>query len=1523
MINISFEEPEIRQEPDLPLPIEGQSYPYNQIANPRRFEELIYSIFREKISIGDFENFDTISLMSGVRDKGRDCALFIEGKAHGLIQCKQYKENYTKEDFGLEITKFALYSLLHERLIHSKESFTYFIVASSGFSGECSDFIDDFSGNIINEPRLDRWVTKNLAAPTLAPLRLQERTEEVRSILSSIKVRKFIPADLDTFLSDEKISMLTPLFFGIRTVTDNSKVEALLKALKPELSSSDILSQLSRGSVGLNVERNEFEGIPGSHIVREETGELLQWILADSQRDEHGKPLNICLLAGQAGHGKTIILKDLYDDVCKLNIPVLGLKVDKLYHYTILDLQDNLGLSLPIYDFFEACGKHFPLTVVLVDQIDALSQSMSSDRRYLNVYKSLIDNLAKKENIKIVISVRTSDLNYDPSLRVYNGVKTVKTKILNEAQVLEQLAKIGILPHQIPKKLLELLRTPSHFNVFSRIALNSKNSFQATSVQDLYFELWATKVTHISKGIPVEPTRVKQLLYKVSEKMFELQRIVVSEYPFEDFAPELRYLESELILTNEAKQLQFFHQSFYDFVFAKEFVENGKDLVKYIIEAEQSIQIRSAVKMMLGYLRDYDHHQYIETIEGILWNKEIFFHIKHVALSIIHSQEVPTDQEIRTVLKSFQHSMLFANLFFEQAWAKVWFDVSREHSLLNALRIIDPSLLFDTWGHASEQDIGYLRHICLAFVRRFLDEGDDRDVWEFVRTIEDQSIWENVLYSARKWAEPIQYEIFNLCTDFESRDPFAYYHVLSNIAKANPEFALERLEILLPQHYGSAKRKREYDEREVLKELASSVPEKLFPILFRIIEADIENGNEQDEYLTRDYRFRTVDLVHDEHLEGSEFLYKLLAQCLRLAAERKAHSFSSFYKANRVSKLDSVLRLLIYSLNGNEKMYSDEIYKLSKWFIETRQDMIDSRVSYELRVVLGKAIPYFAKDQASSMAEVIMCIVVPNEVYYSTHSDPNMSRIRSCWGLTKYQWLMRLPLDFINGDISIKRHFLELKRRFPRYQDIGRSSSGMAGYISSPVPDSAHKRMKNRDWIRAFRKYHKDRDRYGDSFLKGGIDDLASAFHSFVKDEPVVEKLDIIKNCIGDPTVDIIYPIVGLKGWTAAANPDLELATPLFKQLLGLSTETYISDMISIASNLVGVNSDSEDVVKFITEVALRYDEQYSKVNFSDDGRTSIRGLITTGVNTPYGAAIRALMHVTNPELKDLVFSTVERVMRLGPSEARASAVFNFAYLMNLDRDRAFEIFAAWANRETDIQVIASAIWSLQYMGRYNFETLKPVYDKLVISDIIGDEDSHSLFVILYEAYMHNLQGADSLLYILLDNNKQSCLRAVNEVIKYYYLFPDGKSKNDKVLDYVLTKALDEDYEKFSWNFLNADHIKLNDIYQFLKKYINSPYFSVNEYFINYLTLQCRQSPLIAIELFDLAMQRKDINAKQKFYRDVSDATIKFIVGAFKTVNNRDEKSKMARAKLLKSFDVVLTDYHFKNDAEKILEDVM
>ncbi len=229
MALIKYENPQVLAQSNKPVAIENKSFPYNLIADSRRFEELIYTLYKAEIEEENFEGFDGISLMSGVREKGRDCALFKNGKNHGLIQCKKYEKSYSKEDFGLEIIKFGLYSLLESKLINDVRDFTYYIAVSNGFVLECSDFIDDFNNSISLEFKLDKWIQKNIAKPTLKSLSLKDPKDELLKILTKIKVKKIFPVDIDRLLSKDINYHIASLFFQVRTVTDNSVIERLEK----------------------------------------------------------------------------------------------------------------------------------------------------------------------------------------------------------------------------------------------------------------------------------------------------------------------------------------------------------------------------------------------------------------------------------------------------------------------------------------------------------------------------------------------------------------------------------------------------------------------------------------------------------------------------------------------------------------------------------------------------------------------------------------------------------------------------------------------------------------------------------------------------------------------------------------------------------------------------------------------------------------------------------------------------------------------------------------------------------------------------------------------------------------------------------------------------------------------------------------------------------------------------------------------------------------------------------------------
>src|SRR5690606_28124070 len=109
-------------------------------------------------------------------------------------------------------------------------------------------------------------------------------------------------------LNSPFLSQIAQLFFEVRTVTDNSKLEELKQFIKPTITKQQIIDSFQIASVSLHAEKNEFRSLPNSNIQRKETNDLYNWIISENTKHEEHK--NISLLVGAAGYGKTVILKD-------------------------------------------------------------------------------------------------------------------------------------------------------------------------------------------------------------------------------------------------------------------------------------------------------------------------------------------------------------------------------------------------------------------------------------------------------------------------------------------------------------------------------------------------------------------------------------------------------------------------------------------------------------------------------------------------------------------------------------------------------------------------------------------------------------------------------------------------------------------------------------------------------------------------------------------------------------------------------------------------------------------------------------------------------------------------------------------------------------------------------------------------------------------------------------------------------------------------------------------------------------
>src|SRR5690606_14394283 len=120
---------------------------------------------------------------------------------------------------------------------------------------------------------------------------------------------------------------------------------------------------------------------------------------------------------------------------------------------------------------------------------------------------------------------------------------------------------------------------------------------------------------------------------------------------------------------------------------------------------------------------------------------------------------------------------------------------------------------------------------------------------------------------------------------------------------------------------------------------------------------------------------------------------------------------------------------------------------------------------------------------------------------------------------------------------------------------------------------------------------------------------------------------------------------------------------------------------------------------------------------------------------------------------------TVESILSSGPADARAILYFRLAYLTHLDVEKTNEIFARYIVREEDIHVIASSLWSLQYLRKHGFTTISTAYERLIDSNLIGRDDARSLFIILYGSYLYGIDGSTGLLHKYIKSYKQIAIR--------------------------------------------------------------------------------------------------------------------------------------------------------------------
>ena len=139
------------------------------------------------------------------------------------------------------------------------------------------------------------------------------------------------------------------------------------------------------------------------------------------------------------------------------------------------------------------------------------------------------------------------------------------------------------------------------------------------------------------------------------------------------FNIEQAYMLSEgyLAQSNNGEQVQFRHQTIFDYTYSRLFFESGRSIEADYQDVHQGLFVRGRIKTLLVYLREMSPEQYISCVKKILQSNKYRFHLKQLVVSLLGSFANLTSQEDEILYGTIIPDLKFSNLFLTRYLFKI------------------------------------------------------------------------------------------------------------------------------------------------------------------------------------------------------------------------------------------------------------------------------------------------------------------------------------------------------------------------------------------------------------------------------------------------------------------------------------------------------------------------------------------------------------------------------------------------------------------------------------------------------------------------------------------------------------------------------------------------------------------------------------------------------------------------------------------------------------------------------------
>lgn len=1043
-------------------------------------------------------------------------------------------------------------------------------------------------------------------------------------------------------------------------------------------------------------------GTTGYHLKRPIVRTIVEWA---NQPLLPGSVDNFAFLLDRAGMGKTTICRDVLLELENAGTPVLAIRADQLSGITTAA---ELQRSLCLPDSAERVLRRLAANgrvVLLIDQIDALSLSLARDQTSLNFILAFLARVRLIPGVRVLVSCRTFDLNNDPRLRNIDSSHSFKLDELTDNEVKGVVEKLGanqVNWENLSPATKELLRIPLHLDLFARAVSGNSNyddsgaiaPGQLKSLQDLYTILWQNVVRLSDAEAPSVSDR-ENAIRLLSEEMNRTQRTSVPKSIFsasnnEYLEPASRWLASQGILgqsgarfndTHPSSEWSFLHQTFFDFCYAKHFVEEGRSLFQTVRGGNQGLFARPQVVHVLEYLRGTNSDAYLAELNKLVnaSSSEIRFHIRDHVLRWFGSLSEPNHNESLLARRMLVDANKRASLLRVARGNRLWFEQIRG-SLGGLLAIQDDTVL-------DQEILPYLYSMLetapaevITMVRPYLSKNEQ---WKQRLSV--------LLRRIKDWTVPEAVSLFEQRFRESADADLGREYQLKDIARADPRACCRLIRIALDRILQARLFLYEADgeKRIVLTELAPALEtlngstivealisivkadpgyflETMLPWLEQVVE--VKGPPAEDSFSFRHdalsyYWHESLYVVHRQINQAFITAFTEIANCHPLEFVQITERIQRLPYCTPQRYLATAYKLLVesnlYVAEACEFLLSDR----------RRFDLGDFE-QYDSRQLISALVPRLNDEQYLRLEAAILS--------YDPSGKVGIAKNLQWRGLDKLHLLHSLPTSKMSS--TAIKVLGELERKFPGVRASDLPITGGGGFVGPPISHEASKKMSNDAWLGAMARY-KGKARHQE-FLKGGARELAGVLARSTKEEP--ERFFALAMEMPLET-DQSYVRAIFTGLADALTPADRLFNAIRRFAVVADPETRSAISWALRKRVaVGVPEDLIELLKGYVASSPGKDEWFWRREEEADLKSGRNvnvhgGPYSSYLNSVRGSAFGTLMRVFD-QLGDRdginrKWLLLDSVVGEESTAMRAGAVEELLYLLGTDNDRAVLMF--------------------------------------------------------------------------------------------------------------------------------------------------------------------------------------------------------------------------------------------------------